>query len=79
MVDVAPLPHEWMIISIIGFFVSWLQVFPYWSEKWGMAFMVFFIVMFLATVVSMTHATVDEEHLIELAIHEKRKRAIERK
>ena len=59
----APLPHEWMIASIIGFFVSLLQVYPYMSMKWGAAFMLFFIIMFIASMVSMTFATTDPEHL----------------
>jgi hypothetical protein len=79
LVDVAPLPHEWMIVSIIGFFVSWLQVYPYWSQKWGAAFMLFFIIVFMATIVSMTNATLDDEHLEQLAIHEKRRKGVERK
>jgi len=61
-----------MIASIIGFFVSWLMVFNI-SMKWGTAFMLVFILMFIAAVYSMTHATTDEEHLKVLAVHYKRK------
>jgi hypothetical protein len=69
----APLPHEWMVASIIGFFVSLLQVYPYMSMKWGAAFMLFFAIMFIASMVSMTTATTDPEHLDVLAVHYKRK------
>ena len=67
-----PLPHEWMIVSIIGFFVSWLYVygelgaaFP-GARKWGAAFMVFFIIIFVATMVTITGASTDDEHLEHL-------------
>ncbi|MDD9954513.1 MAG: hypothetical protein OXR66_09365 [Candidatus Woesearchaeota archaeon] len=71
--EVTPLPHEWMLVSIIGFFVSWLQVYTYMSMKWGAAFMLFFIITFTASMVSMSYASTEEEHLQELAIHEVRK------
>ena len=74
MENVTPLPHEWMLVAIIGFFVSWLQVYPYWSATWGVTFMIFFIVLFAASVVSMSTSSLDEEELQELAIHELHKR-----
>jgi len=70
--DPAPLPHEWMVASIIGFFVSWLLVYQDISQKWGAAFMALAVIIFLASVVSMTNAGTDEHHLRELAIHERR-------
>lgn len=70
----APLPHEWMLVGIIGFFVSLLLVYPSMSRQWGAAFMAFFIVVFIASLVSMTNAGTEEEHLRELAVHEIRKR-----
>lgn len=82
MEDLAPLPHEWMIVSIIGFFVSWLFIYSEiglgmqqpWAVKWGAAFMTFFIIMFIATIVNMSNTSLHEDHLEELAIHEKRKK-----
>ena len=74
MEDITPLPHEWMIVSIIGFFVSWLQVYGYWSKVWGFTFMLFFLILFVATVVNMEQLGTHETHLAELAIHEKRRR-----
>jgi hypothetical protein len=69
----APLPHEWMIASIIGFFVALLQIYPYVSKKWGTAFMLFFILLFISSMVSMSSATTDDEHLDVLAAHYKRR------
>ena len=63
----APLPHEWMITSIIGFFISLLMVYPAYSKKWGAAFMLIFVLMFIAAVVSMSNATTEPEHLETLA------------
>jgi hypothetical protein len=62
-----------MLVAIIGFFVSWLQVYPYWSQKWGATFMLFFIIVFIASVVSMGTDSLDEEELRPLAVHEIRK------
>jgi len=68
----APLPHEWMIAGIIGFFIALLEVYPR-SMKWGAAFMLFFILIFTASVISMTRATTDPEHIDVLAAHHRRR------
>lgn len=71
---VAPLPHEWMIISIIGFFISVFQVWQ-WSKTWGFTFTLFFLLMFLASMVNMSSAGLEKEELLELAVHEQKVRA----
>jgi hypothetical protein len=68
----APLPHEWMIASIIGFFVSLLMIWDI-NMKWGAAFMLFFALMFIASIVSMSNASTDQADLDVLAVHYKRK------
>ena len=73
MFKVAPLPHEWMIFSVIGFFVSLLQIYPYMSQKWGVAFMVFFIMMFVASIISSTAATTEPDHIKALSAHHRTK------
>lgn len=62
-----------MIVSIIGFFIAMLEVYPYMSRKWGAAFMLFFALLFISSMVSMTNATTDDEHLDVLAVHYKRR------
>ena len=80
MPDFEPLPHEWMLISIIGFFVSWLYIYGHlgvqyaWAVTWGFTFMLFFIILFIATVVNMSQSSLHDQHLEELAVHEIRKR-----
>lgn len=69
----APLPHEWMIASVIGFFVALLFVYPQLSIKWGATLMIFFFLMFIASMISMTTATTDPEDLDVLAVHYKRR------
>jgi hypothetical protein len=78
-----PLSSGFMATSIIGFFVSIWFVMDY-SEPWGFTFMVFFIMLFIASIVSMTRALPIPEHMDELAIHrqkevheKKKKRKIE--
>lgn len=79
MAAVEPLPHEWMIASIIGFFVSWLFIYGELGQtsvsfmRWGVAFMIFFVLMFLATIVNMSRLGLDDEHLEVLKIHERKR------
>ncbi len=65
-----PLPHEYMLIGIIGFFVS---IFTIWSmsKTWGFTLAVFCLILFLASVVSMSKAELSDEHIEPLKIHEK--------
>jgi len=67
----AHLSAGFMLTSIVGFFIS---VFFVWniSISWGFTFTLFFIVTFIASVISMTKADFTEkEYQQELAIHEK--------
>ena len=70
----APLPHEWMLVSIMGFLVSTMLIYPEWSATWGFTFAVFFAIMFIASVISMSNAGLSEEELVELAVHHPRVR-----
>ncbi len=65
----APLPSSFMLTAIIGFLISVILVYPY-SMQWGFAFAIVFVLMFAASLISMTHAPVGEE----LHIDERRKR-----
>ncbi len=67
----AHLSAGFMLTSIIGFLVSALFVMPI-SESWGFTFALFFTIMFVASIISMTKADfTDKELQGELAIHEK--------
>ena len=70
----APLPHEWMLVSIIGFFISIFTIYG-WSKTWGFTFAVFFVIVFIASFVAMDSTSLREEEMIELAIHDKRVRS----
>jgi len=52
--NVAPLTGGYMITSMVGFFISAVYVFPR-SYKWGVAFSIFFALMFVASMISMTY------------------------
>ncbi len=52
--NVAPLKGGYMITSIIGFFISAIYVFPR-SYTWGLTFLIFFTMMFVASMISMTY------------------------
>ncbi len=56
MIKFAPLSRSFFVISIIGFIATVL----YWDklgDTWGLTLGVFFTIMFLASMVSMTYAT----------------------
>ena len=69
-----PLPHEYMLISIIGFLLSVFYVFGV-SPSWGFAFATLCAILFIASVVNMSTAGLEEQDLVELAIHEQAVRA----
>lgn len=70
----APLPHEWMLVSIIGFLISTMEIYPELSHTWGLTFALFFAIMFVASVVSMSNTGLSEEEMVELAVHHRKVR-----
>jgi len=52
--NVAPLKGGYMITSIVGFIISAMYVFPR-SNSWGFTFVLFFTLMFVASMISMTY------------------------
>lgn len=75
-VHIAPLPSGYMLTSIIGFLVSTLYILPEFSANWGIVMGVFFLILFIASVVSMSTVpsgdlALEEAHMRELAIHHK--------
>lgn len=55
MKHIAPLPASFMLAAIIGFLVSATIVGPI-SRSWGLAFSIIFVLMFVASLVSMSYA-----------------------
>ena len=56
--NIAPLSGGYMITSIVGFLISAFYVYP-GSAKWGFTFVLFFTLMFIAAMISMTYAPTD--------------------
>lgn len=56
--NIAPLSGGYMITSIVGFLISAFYILPN-SKKWGFAFVLFFILMLVASLISMTYAPTD--------------------
>ena len=52
--NIAPLSGGYMLTSIVGFIVSAFYVFPK-SNTWGFTFIIFFMLMFVASMISMTY------------------------
>ena len=57
MVKYAPLSGGFMITSIVGFFVSAIYIANF-SLNWGFALSVVFVIMFIASFISMIKAPV---------------------
>ena len=51
--NVAPLSGAFMITSIVGFIISAFYVLPN-SKTWGFTFVLFFSLMFIASLISMS-------------------------
>jgi len=68
-----PLTSSFMLTSIIGVMVSAMFVMKL-SVTWGFTFTVFFVIMFIASIVSMSNMDAEIRYgWDELAIHEKHK------
>lgn len=57
MIKYAPLSGGFMIASIVGFFVSSIYIAGL-SLNWGFALSIVFVLMFIASIISMTKAPV---------------------
>lgn len=68
----APLSAGFMLTSILGFFVSLWLVMDL-SVTWGFTMVLFFVIMFFSSMISMTKAEPIPEHMVHLAIHEPHK------
>ena len=53
--NVAPLSAGYMLTSIVGFIISAFWIYPNY-EKWGFTLALFFMIMFIAAIISMTYA-----------------------
>lgn len=71
MIKFAHLSAGFMLTSIIGVLVSFYFIMKI-SNTWGFTFALFFGLMFVASIISMTHAPYSKaEYQEELAIHNK--------
>jgi len=72
--NVAPLSGGFMLTSIIGFLISVMYVYPQ-SPTWGFTFGGFFVLMFIAAMISMTYGP----DTAQLHVGGKRYRALKKK
>ena len=56
--NIAPLSGGYMITSIVGFLISAFYILPK-SKTWGFTFVLFFTLMFIASLISMAYAPSD--------------------
>ena len=63
---VAPLSSGFMLVSILGFLIT--IIYTYFGSidiTWGVTFLLVFTVMFIASIISMTAAPVEEELFLD--------------
>lgn len=68
----APLSAGFMLVAIFGFLISVWFIMDL-SVSWGFTFSFFFVVMFIASFISMTKAEPVPVHMDTLSIHEHKK------
>lgn len=73
----APLSSSMTLISLIGMLVTGLGIFPYADAypallSWGFTFFMFFLILFLASMVSVAQSEPLPHHMESLAVHEDR-------
>ena len=56
--NIAPLSGGYMITSIVGFLISAFYILPN-SKSWGFTFVLFFTLMFVSSLISMTYSPSD--------------------
>lgn len=72
MAKSVPFSGGFMLTSILGFFISVLFVMKI-SETWGFTFALVFVLMFVASIVSLGKIQAEDNYsLKELAIHDKK-------
>ncbi len=60
-----------MLFSIIGFLISVFYIAPTFSLSWGFTFSLVFFMMFISSVISMSHIAAESKIDVEsLAIHD---------
>jgi hypothetical protein len=67
MEKIVPLSGGFLIIAIVGFFLSWFLVYNKGQQSLGVAFMLVFVAMFIAAFISLHK--LEAETLIRLDHH----------
>jgi len=62
---VVPLKGSFMLTAIVGCIISWIYVLPR-SKPYGTAFLLFFIMMFIASLISMTYAPLEADESLNV-------------
>ena len=58
---IVPLSAGFMLTSIVGFIISIFYVYPN-NITWGFTLTLFFVIMFVSSLISMTYAPMDFDH-----------------
>ncbi|MBU1199489.1 MAG: hypothetical protein KKF46_00630 [Nanoarchaeota archaeon] len=71
MANNVPFSSGFMLTSMLGFLISVLFVMKY-SETWGFTFALVFVIMFIASIVTMGQIDADDRYGVKaLAVHHK--------
>jgi uncharacterized protein (DUF58 family) len=73
LMQMAPLKGSFMLTAILGLTISMIYVYPT-NPKWGAAFTLVFLLMFIASLINMTYAPIGDELQIDVRRLKKKKR-----
>ncbi|MFH1770546.1 MAG: hypothetical protein ABH828_03235 [archaeon] len=71
MFKVAPLHSSLMLISMLGFVLTAFFLTNPNYKSWAFAFILVFAIIFIASMISMSKAPIEDGHMEKLAIHRK--------
>lgn len=72
VIRTAPLKGSFMLTSIIGLIISWMYVLPR-NKTWGFTFVLFFAIMFIASIISLTNMPLGSEEALDHRYKKKKK------
>ncbi len=68
-----PLSNGFMLVAILGFIITMIYS-DHFGPTWGFTLALFFVIMFISSLITMTRAPVDDEHIEALTPQSSKKK-----
>ena len=73
-----PLSNGFMLVAILGFIITMIYS-DHFGATWGFTLALFFVIMFISSLITMTRAPLRDEHIEALTPHLAKKRKATKK